>query len=431
MRTSAARGILRTMELNPIAVAIPAFFILIAVEVGVSWAKGRAVYRLHDAVTDLSCGISSQVSVAFLKGLTLVAYVAVYDHLRLTELPGGSAWTWVLAIVAYDLLYYAWHRASHRVNVLWAAHVVHHQSQDYNLAVALRQAVLTSVTSVPFYLPLAILGVPPWVYALTGAINTLYQFWIHTRLVGRLGPLEWVLNTPSHHRLHHGINPSCIDRNHAGMFIVWDRLFGTFAAEPPGEPVYGTVKPHRSWNPLWANVASWVDLWRLSASCTRWQDRIWAWLAPPEWRPAEQGGPVAIPDIDRSAAPLWDSTPYPGSAAYVLAWFLPIAVAVTAFIQLEGALALPDKVAVGGLIVATVLAWGALFEGRAWGLWLEKARLVAVALAAGALAAEGALPQWALAPVAVALVASAVWVGRMGRSPRPVAARVGERSSAG
>ena len=410
------------MDLNPIAVAVPAFFVLIAVELVVSRAKGRSVYRLHDTITDLSCGITSQVTVALLKGVTLVAYVAAYEHLRLFELPGDAWWTWAAAFVLLDLLYYAWHRASHRVNVLWAAHVVHHQSQDYNLAVALRQSMLTSLTVIPFYVPLALLGVPPWVFLLCSALNTLYQFWIHTRLVGRLGPLEWVMNTPSHHRVHHGVNPVCIDRNHAGVFIVWDRMFGTFAAEPDAEPVYGTVEPHRSWNPLWANLAYWQHLLRLSRSCTRWRDRLYAWVAPPEWRPADQGGPKSIPEVSRATVTLWDSTPLPGAATYALAWFAPMALTVPAFIQLEGLLSAPQKALTGGLLVATVLAWGALFEGRRWGLWLEKARLVALAGLAGRLVAAGLAPSWALAPVAVLLIGSALWVWRMGRRGHPVAA---------
>src|SRR5690606_31238042 len=151
-----------------------------------------------------------------------------------------------------DFAYYWWHRASHRISFLWAAHVVHHQSEDYNLAVALRQAWFTSLSSWVLNLPLAFLGVPPLVYGVCAALNTLYQFWIHTRLVGKLGPLEWVLNTPSHHRVHHGIDAPYLDTNYGGVFIVFDRLFGTFVEETH-EPRYGTLDPIRSFDPVWAN----------------------------------------------------------------------------------------------------------------------------------------------------------------------------------
>ena len=233
---------------DPIALAIPGFFVLIAAELGLGAVMGRLggprpLYRYVDALTDLGCGVLSQVT-----GLVLGAvvangvYTAVYEagHLwdppRVPGLLGNEGpgffsasashlLLWIFAFIAVDFIYYWWHRAHHRVNLLWAAHVVHHQSEDYNLAVALRQSILTALTSIPFYLPLAILGVPPVTFFVCSALNTLYQFWIHTRLVGKLGPLEWLINTPSHHRVHHGINPAYIDKNHAGVFIVWDRWF--------------------------------------------------------------------------------------------------------------------------------------------------------------------------------------------------------------
>lgn len=408
------------MSVNPIAVAIPVFFVLIGVELAVARARGRAVYRFRDAVTDLSCGVSSQAFSVLTVTLTFGAYVSAFTHLRLLELPGDHVAVWLGAFIAVDFLYYWWHRASHRVNVLWAAHVVHHQSQDYNLAVALRQALLTGVTSLPFYLPLAIVGVPPEVFALCSALNTLYQFFIHTRLVGRLGPVEWVFNTPSHHRVHHGINPSCIDRNHAGVFIVWDRLFGTFVDEPAEEPVYGTVAAHTSWNPLWANLAWWGHILRLSRGATRWSDKVWAFFAPPEWAPAELGGPKAIPEARRAALELWDSTPFRGATAYVALWFVPTALAITAFIQLGAGLPLSGKLAGVGLFFWTVLTWGGLFEGRPWGLWGEKLRLVALAGTTSALTVIGGLPTWVLAPVVAFLVLSlggVWWMARGGVGP--------------
>ena len=227
--------------LNPIAIAIPLFLVAIAAEVAIAGRRGRLgrraresgdlrpVYRVPAALSALGCGLVSQVTGLYFSAVVQAgAYVAAFAFAAPFELPISSLWTWLFAFIAVDFLYYVWHRASHRVNVLWAAHVVHHQSEDYNLAIALRQAIFTPLTSIPFYLPLVLVGVPPLVFLTCLALNTLFQFWIHTRLIDRMP--EWfeaVFNTPSHHRVHHGINPVYIDRTHAGVFIVGDRAPGT------------------------------------------------------------------------------------------------------------------------------------------------------------------------------------------------------------
>src|SRR4051812_7775689 len=165
--------------------------------------------------------------------------------------------TWLVAIAGVDFLYYWWHRLSHRVNLLWAAHVVHHQSEDYNLAVALRQSVTTSATLFPFYALLAFAGVPPLQLAVSTSLSTLYQFWIHTELVPRVPWLERLLNSPSAHRVHHAINVRYLDKNHAATLMVWDRLFGTFEPETEA-PVYGLTRPLASFNPVWSQLAGYL-----------------------------------------------------------------------------------------------------------------------------------------------------------------------------
>src|ERR1700722_8367252 len=227
------------MRSGYIALAVPFFFVLIGAELAFARAKKRSVYRVGDALGDLGCGMFQQVLLLFLAGASLALYTWVFEPHRLVTW-SSAAVPWVIALVGVDFLYYWWHRLSHEVNVLWVAHVVHHQSEDYNLAVALRQAILTSFTAVPFYLPLAFLGVPPLVFASANAISTLYQFWIHTELVGKLGWFEGWLNTPSHHRVHHAVTPQYLDRNYGAILIVWDRLFGTFIREEEA-PVYGIV----------------------------------------------------------------------------------------------------------------------------------------------------------------------------------------------
>ena len=245
-------------------------------------ARGRQVYRLFDAISDLSCGISQQLFLLFSQAPLLAAYGWLQMEYGLVDM-GRSLPVFLLAYLVIDHQYYWWHRASHRVNFMWAAHVVHHQSEDYNLAVALRQALITHITSWPFYIPLAFLGFDVFVFGIVYALNTLYQFWIHTELVGKLGPLEQVLNTPSHHRVHHGINGRYIDKNYAGFLITWDRLYGTFEEEE--EPVvFGITKPLNSFNPFWANCHYWVELWQRCRRLRRWSDKAYVWIAPPEWR---------------------------------------------------------------------------------------------------------------------------------------------------
>jgi alkylglycerol monooxygenase len=287
--------------LNPIALSIPLFLGTITAELLAAWRAKKPWYRALSFGSDLGCGIQSQAWGLLYEPAMVAIHVGVYETLRVGDLPATPA-IWLLNFVLVDFLYYWWHRASHRVNFMWAAHVVHHQSEDYNLAVALRQSAITGLTSMPFYLPLALLGFPPLVTLTNIALNTLYQYWIHTRFVRTLGPLEWVMNTASHHRVHHGINPEYIDKNHAGVFIVWDRLFGTFVPERH-EPTYGTVEGFESTSPTWATFEPWVKLHRLAATFPKWTDRVQLYLRPPEWRP---GGDVFIPPVQGHPPPRWN-----------------------------------------------------------------------------------------------------------------------------
>ena len=373
---------------NYIALAVPFFFVLIAVEFVATRRRSR--YRFADAVTDLSCGVGQRVTLLFYEALLLVAYTFVYQHARLFDLEARPGVAWLVAMVGVDFIYYWWHRASHRVNVLWAAHIVHHQSEDYNLAVALRQGVLTPVTALPFSLPLALLGVPPLVYVIADAINTLYQFWIHTESVRSLGPLEAVLNTPSHHRVHHGRNPQYLDKNYGAILIVWDRLFGTFA--PEREPVvYGITKPLRSFNPLWAQVHHFVELAaeaRAAGTAGGW----WrTWFLPPDHVAERAAAPPSLSPAaagagGTAAAGAADPRKYDVPLAtrlvvYVLANF-GVAVVVTFCLMMwESAIPRPWLVIGATLVLLTTASMGGLMERKAWARPLELARVAAVAVA--------------------------------------------------
>ncbi len=392
-----------------IALAVPVFFALIGLELLVGRRRGELGYHLPDSITNLSCGIGQQVLALPARALTFGVYALLFERVAPAHLAADAAATWLLAMVGTDFCYYWFHRASHRVNVLWAGHIVHHQSEEYNLSVALRQSwFLTPLGGFAFYLPLAVLGVPPLVFAVSTTANTLYQFWIHTEAVGRLGPLEAVLNTPSHHRVHHGINPRYIDKNYGGILIVWDRLFGTFAREEE-QVVYGTVSPLASWNPLWANVHYYARIAALIASAAHLTDKLWAPVAPPEWRPAALGGPVTIPPVTRATRPKYRPPVPAGLLGYVTLHFALTLLGSTALLALQHRL---DAAVVGvavALAVASVTALGGLLERRRWAFALEVARLAALAAAANWLLWG---PAWILGATTLLAATSASWLLR-------------------
>ncbi len=361
-----------------ISLSIPIFFLLIAIELIVARVRGARLYRLNDTINDLSCGVLSELrKLIFSVGLYTLVFEFSGEILALPRLSPGSLWTGVIAFVGIDFLYYWFHRLSHERNFLWAAHVVHHQSEEYNFSVALRQSAIQGLFSAFFYLPLALVGVPPLVFLLHVQINTIYQFWVHTRLVATLGPLEWVMNTPSHHRVHHGCDPKYADRNYAGVFIIWDRLFGTFQLEEE-EPTYGTSKPLHSWNPLWANLDVWVQIARVARGFERPWDRFTIWFRRPGWTPSE---PLPeLPEVrDR---PHFDATPGRLMQAYLLAQFVCFLLVSVGMLFAGGGLDAPLRLLVIGWLLATSIAIGAGFESRPWFWYFDALRLAAAPLIA-------------------------------------------------
>jgi alkylglycerol monooxygenase len=256
--------------------AIPVFLASVLIELGYARLTGRRLYERRDSVASLAMGLGNLAVAAGLKTLVLGLFWWLWQF-RIFDIPANAWWAWALLIVADDVCYYWYHRAHHEVRCLWAAHVNHHSSQQYNLTVALRQSWTSPVTSFWFWLPLPLLGFPPLMILTAHAISLLYQFWLHTEAVGRLGPLEWVLNTPSHHRVHHGSNPQYLDRNYAGILIVWDRLFGTF--EPEGERVrYGLVTNIETFNPVTIAFHEWHAMLCDVRAARGWRARVRALL---------------------------------------------------------------------------------------------------------------------------------------------------------
>lgn len=363
----------RAMDARLIAAAIPFFFALIALERFLTRKRADPTYALHDSIADLSCGIGQQTLQVFFQASLFALYASVWEKHRVGTVSPRSTLGWVGLMVGVDFAFYWFHRLSHRVNLLWAIHAVHHQSEEYNFAVALRQAWLEPIAIAPFHLPLALLGFPPEMFLAGYTLNTLYQFWPHSRGIGKLGPLEWAFNTASHHRVHHAVNPEYIDKNYSGMFILFDRLFGTFRQER-AEPVYGTVKPLASFNPLWAQISGFRDIVSLCRSVPRIGHKLAAPFMPPEWRPAELGGPVEIPNVHRATQLRYDVATPRRVNRYVVGWFVVVTLATTLFI-LAGA-APRDRLLVGAALLLMSLATIAgLTEGRSWATPLELARL--------------------------------------------------------
>ncbi|AKV03398.1 Sterol desaturase [Labilithrix luteola] len=370
------------MHYDPIALAVPLFFVAIAVELAVAKKRGVVVYRFADALTNLSCGITQQVMLLAYAALQLAVYAWVYEHARF--LSWDTPWIgWALAFLGVDFLYYWWHRLSHEVNVLWAAHVVHHQSEDYNLAVALRQAVLTSWTELPFYLPLALLGVPTIAFATMHALSTLYQFWIHTQLVGKVrGPFDRVLNLPSHHRVHHAINARYLDKNYGATLIVWDRLFGTYEEETE-TPVYGITHPLASFSPMWAQVHYWVELARMTKQARRPVDKVRLWFASPAFVP-EGVEPAPI----EASHPKYDREVSRPLAIYVGAQYALVLVTTFSLLMWHRAIPTIPLVLLSVAVLGALVAVGGFFERRKWATAVEGGRWL-VAAAALALWARG------------------------------------------
>ncbi len=360
--------------------ATPVFFLLIGIELLVAKLRGRRAYATNDAMNSIGLGVISQIVGVFSKLLTFGIYAWCVQHLALFALPADNLAVWIGALLLYDFCYYWLHRCGHEVNILWAAHVVHHQSDHYNLSTALRQTGSGALLSWLFYLPLALLGVPLKVFVIVALIDLLYQFWVHTEQIRRLGWFDRVFCSPSNHRAHHAVNDRYLDRNYGGILIVWDRLFGSFVEEDDNDPpVYGTRSPLRSWNPLWANAEVYwstaVDAWH----ARRWRDKLLLWLKPPGWRPADVAArypkPAFVMPTERFDPPVPKAL-----MVYALVQFALLLGMTTQFLGMAGAASLSVLLAYALYLVASLCVLGALMEGRRWALWAEGLRVLATAL---------------------------------------------------
>ena len=271
-----------------ITYAVPVFFLMIGIEFIFGVIKGTNNYRLNDSIAAISLGLISRLPPLLNLGIQGVVWTYVATNLNMSLMPKDSWVTWVIAFLFYDLCYYWMHRMSHEVKVLWASHVVHHQGEEFNLSTALRQTSSGWLWKWIFYIPMFMIGIPGEVFFTVAAINLLYQFWVHTEHIKTLGPLELIFITPSNHRIHHAQNPEYIDANYGGVFIIWDRIFGTYIPERDDlKPIYGTVKPLRSWNPIWSNLEIYHQMIRDTIHTKTLKNKIKVWFSSTRWRPED------------------------------------------------------------------------------------------------------------------------------------------------
>lgn len=264
-------------------ISVPVFVLGMATELWFGFRSGRQNYTKQDTIASLSMGIGSLIVGAAMVGFKLFLLGAAFA-VSPWPMSADSPWTWFWAILGVDFFYYWNHRFGHRIRFFWASHVVHHSSTHYNLSTALRQTWTGNPIDIFFYIPLALLGVPPLVILASYALNLLYQFWVHTEHIDRLGWFGLLFNTPSHHRVHHSSEDIYIDKNYAGILIIWDRMFGTFQPEVR-RPIYGLTKNINSYNPLYIAFHEWIDMGRDIWQIKGLGKKLRAVYAPPETIP--------------------------------------------------------------------------------------------------------------------------------------------------
>lgn len=356
--------------MNFILYAVPFFFLLIGLELVLEKVRKTEYYRTNDAINSLSAGVLSRM-VDIVKALVpLTVYVFIFENFAFLQL-ADTALVWIIAFILYDFCYYWNHRLGHEMSLLWAAHVVHHSSEEYNLTTALRQSS-SSIFSWIFYLPLALIGIDPILLIAVGSLNLIYQFWVHTRHVPKLGWVEWLFVTPSNHRVHHAQNRVYIDRNYGGVFIIWDRLFGSFQEELDEQPViFGIRSSLKSWNPLYANVQVYAQLWRDSWHTKSWRDKCRVWLGRTGWRPEDvtQAFPIIKTDLDH-----FEKFDIPLSTLRKLYCLLQHGLTTFAALLLMlnlNSLQLMQQVAIVVWVLFASYSTGTMLERQHKALWLE------------------------------------------------------------
>lgn len=364
---------------SALLVAIPAFMVLILLEAAYGAYRGRQTLNSMDTISSLSSGITNVIKDSLGLILIIVSYPWLLRQLKLFELP-DRWWVYVVAFIAVDFAGYWSHRLNHSVNFFWNQHVVHHSSEEFNLPCALRQSIsnLLGIYSI-FLIPAALLGVPAQVVSVIAPIHLFLQFWYHTRHIGKLGWLEYVIITPSQHRVHHAINPQYLDKNLGQIFSCWDRWFGTFQEELDDvPPVYGITRPAATWNPVKINFQHlWLliqDAWRAGDP----RDKLRIWFMPTGWRPADVEREYPVPKIED---PYRFDKYRPEAGPFLLAWswfqFLSTALLLVFMLWRFGDLNRQSLLLYGVYIFAAIYGYTSIMDRLPAGVWMESARGVA------------------------------------------------------
>lgn len=363
-------------------IAIPIFFLLIFIEYIVSKHQQKEVYRLNDTLANLNIGIGNQVVSVLTKGFIFGIIYWVYANWSFFQIPTNIG-TILLCFILFDFIYYWAHRWGHEVNFFWGAHVVHHQSEEYNLSVALRQPWFHHLISFFLFLPLPLFGFNPLLIGGISLFLTLYQFWIHTQTIKRMPSIiEYLFNTPAHHRVHHAVNPQYIDKNHGAVLIIWDRIFGTYAEEVD-EQTYGTTTQFETFSPVRANFDHYMYMFKLMKSLS-WKNRLRLFFAKPGWSPngksiEEQATAV---DLQREK---YNPKVSLGFSVYASLQFILVLWGAVAYLSNFSSLSLLHQLYFGALIVISLVVCNGILENKKWVFFAEYARVLLVAVSVNTL----------------------------------------------
>ena len=396
--------------MNLLPYAVPFFLLLIFVEALWGRAKGINTYRINDSVNSLSLGLLSTVSKLVFLNVGFLVFSTIEQNWALFTLSTESTVDWIVGLVIYDFLYYWFHRVSHERQIFWGSHSVHHQSEDYNLSTALRQTSTGIVATWIFFVPCFFLGMPIYMYVGISTAHLIYQFWVHTQHIPKLGWFDRVFVSPSNHRVHHAQNPRYIDKNYGGLLILWDRLFGSFAEEDEkDEVIYGLRTPLNTWDPLWANVQIFVSMARDAWRTKEKKDKISMLWSRTGWRPKDvaERFPIQKTDLDnfhKYNPPLSNGAGFAVIAQYVLLTMLHLWAASQVM-----NLTYPVILVTALMQVYTVLALGAVLDLKHYAMRLEWSRgIVLATLLAGLYLAELINSAWFVYGIAYLLASSLV-----------------------
>ena len=359
--------------INALLVAIPSFSLLVLLEIAYGHFKGFQTYSFNDTLTSMTSGITQTIKNSLGLIFILISYPFLFEKISMISLP-NTFWLWIVAFICIDFAQYWIHRLKHKVNIFWNIHVIHHSSEEFNLACALRQSIsnLIGFTAV-FLIPAAIVGIPYKIISILTPLHLFGQFWYHTRHIGKLGVLEYIIVTPSQHRVHHSINPEYIDKNLSSIFCVWDRIFGTFQEElDEVEPVYGVLKPVQTWNPFWINFQ---HLWRLSkdAFYTKdWKAKFYIWFKPTGWRPEDVKEKYPI-DIIKDVYSQKKYVTKEGfeNKLWAIFQFIGINITLYYFLTFFSDLNPVNRIEIGVVIMLNIFGFTTVMDGHRWSKLFE------------------------------------------------------------